>query len=117
MGWLIFFGVVAAYLTVGARRLPVYYRRWYDHSRKEWHTIRTVEESQKEAFWTALGVALFWPYYEAGVWFRDSVIHALTAEERAKAEFENAKRIVDEYTKRKEREDREAFDRHLRGDA
>jgi hypothetical protein len=41
----------------------------------------------------------------------------LTAEERAQAEFENAKRIVDEYTKRKEREDREAFDRHLRGDA
>lgn len=113
MGWLIFWGVVAAYWAIGIRRYPVYYRRWYDASKKEW-TYRSEGEHQKSAMWTALGVATVWPYYEAGRWFRDTVIMHMTAEERAKAEFEKAERIVAEYTERREREARADFDRKMK---
>jgi hypothetical protein len=58
---------------------------------------------------------LVWPYYEGARWLRDSLIRHLTAEERAKAEYEQAARIVSEYKARKDREEREEFDRHLNG--
>jgi len=113
MGWLILWGIVAAYLAIGARRMPTYYRRWYDHDRKEWHTIHTIEESQRAAAWHAIGLGLFWPYYEGARWMRDTVIRHMTAEERAQAEFKQAERIVAEYKARKEREERDEFDRRL----
>lgn len=113
-GWLIFGGIVVAYWAIGIRRLPVYYRRWYDADREAYSSIHTVEYSQKSAYWNAVFVACFWPYYEAGRWVRDHAIGALTAEERAKAEFEKAERIVAEYTQRKEREARADFEKKLR---
>ena len=114
MGWLIFWGIIAAYFTIGARRVPVYYRRWYEHSKSEWN-YRSEEEHQRSGAWCAIGLMMVWPYYEAGRSARDRLIHHMTAEERARAEYEQAERIVAEYTARKEREEREEFDRKLRG--
>lgn len=117
MGWIIFWAIVALYWAVGIKRMPVYYKRWYDSDRERYSNIHTVDYSQKSAVWTALGVAAFWPYYESGRWLRDHIIHTMTAEERRKQEYEKAEKIVAEYTERREREEREAFDRELRGGA
>lgn len=113
MDWLIFWLVIAGYWAVGIKRMPVYYRRTFE--KNSWHES-DERELQKYAAWCSLGVASVWPYYEAGLWLRDHIIHTMTAEERRQAEFEKAERIVAEYTERKEREEREAFDRQLRGE-
>lgn len=115
MGWLIFWLVVAAYWAIGIKRMPVYYNRAFAHNRKEWSSIRTVEQAQKESAWVCLGIASVWPYYEGGRWLRDHIVHTMTAEQRRQQEYENAEKIVAEYKKNKEREEHEAFDRALRG--
>jgi hypothetical protein len=112
MSGLIIRGVVAAFFAIGARRMPAYYRRWYAASKKEW-TYRTEQEHQRSGVWCALGLMLIWPYYESARWIRDTLIHHLTAEERAKAEYEQAAKIVADYKARKDREEREEFDRRL----
>ena len=116
MSWLIFWGIVGAYFAIGARRVPTYYRRWYEASKGEW-SYRSEQEHQRSGAWCAMGLMLIWPYYEAGRWARDALIHRMTAEERAKAEYEHAERIVTEYKARQEREAREEFDRKMRGSA
>lgn len=112
---LIFWLVVAAYWAVGIKRIPVYFRRIDANNKERWPSIYTESESHKEAAWGAIGLAVFWPYYEGGRWLRDHIINTMTAEQRRQQEYENAARIVAEYTKNKEREEREAFDRELRG--
>jgi len=105
MGWLIFWVVVVAYWAVGIKRLPVYYRRRDEEG--VWDESGVAAE--------AIAMALFWPYYEAGRWVLDTVIRTATAEQRKLEEYEKAARIVEEYTKNKERRDQEEFDRKLRG--
>lgn len=114
---LIFWLLVAAYWVVGFKRIPIYYRRWYDASKKEW-SYRSEQEHQRSGVWCALGLAAIWQYYEGGRLLRDGLIHSLTAEERRQKEYEAAERIVAEYTARKKREEQQArdeFDRKLRG--
>lgn len=115
MFWVIFWAVVGAYLAVGVGRIPTYYRRWYEASRDEW-SFRSEQEHQRSGAWTAILLALVWPYYEGGRWVRDTLIHAVTAEERREQEYLRAERIVQEYNQTKEREARESFDRKLRGE-
>jgi hypothetical protein len=110
MSWIIFWVVVGLYWVVAIKRIPVYYRR-YDES------DACNYESEKGIAWYAILTAMVWPYYEAGRWVQNYVIHSATAEERKQAEYEKAAKIVEDYTKKKDREDREAFDRELRGGA
>lgn len=115
MSWIIFWAIVVLYWVVAFKRLPVYYKRWYDYDRKEWSMIHDQAESQRSAAWISFALMLGWPIYESCRWARDTLIRNMTAEERKQTEYENAERIVAEYTQNKEREDREAFDRELNG--
>lgn len=114
MEWLIFWGVIVAYWAIGIKRIPVYYRRWYEASKKEW-THMTEQEHQRSGAWHAIGLVTIWPYYEGARLLRDHIIHALTAEERRQKEYEAATKIVADYKARKDREEREEFDRKLSG--
>jgi hypothetical protein len=111
-GWLIFGTWFVIHWAVAFKLMPVYYRRWYDDSKRRW-TYNTEQEHQRSGAWHAVGLAFVWPWYEGLRWVRDTIIHRMTAEERAAAEYEKAQRIVDEYRANKEREEREAFDREL----
>jgi stalled ribosome alternative rescue factor ArfA len=114
MSWFIVWAVVIGYLVMGASRIKTYYPRWLNASKGEW-SYRSEEEHHRSAAWCSVGLALIWPYYDAGRWARDALISHMTAEERARAEFEKAEKIVAEYTRRKEHEERDAFDKQLRG--
>lgn len=119
MNTIVLLMLFSLYWFIAFRRMPVYYRRWYEGDRKENHRIHSVQESQRIGAWNALGVASVWPYYEAGRWLRDTIIHAMTAEERRQKEFENAMRIVTNYKaekEAKERREREEFERKLKGE-
>lgn len=106
---LIFWVVVGLYWVVAIKKIPVYYRR---HEENE----NCLCNSEKEIAWVAILLASVWPYYEAGRWVQNRVIHSVTAEQRKQAEYEKAEKIVAEYKQKKEKEEREAFDRALRGD-
>lgn len=111
---LVLWGIFTAYWLVGIKRIPTYYRRWYDVSKKEYRFM-SEQEHQRSGAWHAIGLAAIWPYYESARWLRDSLIHALTADERRQKEYEAAAKIVADYKARKDREEREAFDRELDG--
>jgi hypothetical protein len=115
MGWIVFMLVVGVYVVIGVKRMPVYFRRVDQNNRERWPSIYEESESHKEAAWGAIGLAAFWPYYEGGLWIRNHIIKTMTAEQRRQAEYDNAEKIVAEYRQRKEREEREAFERELKG--
>jgi hypothetical protein len=117
MDWLIFWGVIIAYWAVGIKRMPTYYQRTKEHHKKEYPATYAADNASADrtAAWGSLGLASIWPYYEAGRWLRDHIIHTMTADERRQQEYQQAERIVAEYTARKEREEREEFDQKLRG--
>jgi hypothetical protein len=117
MGTIMFLLMTIVYWVIACRFLGIYYRRWYEHDRTQWHSIHTVEHSQRSAAWTALGLAAFWPYYEAGRWIRDSIIYRMTVDERRQKEYETAMRIVTDYKREKhakEEAERAAFERKLK---
>jgi hypothetical protein len=117
MGTIMFLLMTIVYWVIACRFLGIYYRRWYEADRKEWSTIHSLQDSQRSAAWTALGLACVWPYYEGGRWIRDSIIHRMTAEERRQQEYETAMRIVTDYRRQKHAEEeaeRAAFERKLK---
>jgi len=116
MGWIIFISIFVAYWVVGIKRMPAYYQMVYRNDREEFSLIHDVEDSQNKAAWESFGLASVWPYYEGGLWFRRHIVKVMTAEERRQKEYEQAEKIVAEYTQRKEREERETFDRELKGE-
>ncbi|QXO12994.1 membrane protein [Arthrobacter phage Kardesai] len=114
MFWLAFWLFVIGYFVIGATRLPIYFKMYYDNDRKEYHMIRTVEQSQKEGFWYGFFLTLVWPFYETGKWVQNKVIHHLTREEREEAEYQKAQQIIKDWEAKKERQKREDFERELR---
>ena len=116
MDWLIFWGAIIAYWLVGIKRMPDYYRRSEASFKKNYPlTYRTEKDAvQKNAACGALCLAAIWPYYEAGRWLINHIIHSMTADERRQQEYQKAERIVAEYKARQEREEREEFDRQMR---
>jgi hypothetical protein len=115
MGWLIFWLIVVAYWAVGIKLLPIYYRRMDEQNAKDYPYSYSKGGMAKSSATEAMSLALFWPYYEAGRWVLNTVIHRGTAEQRKHEEYEKARKIVEDYAKNKERLDQEAFDRKLRG--
>jgi len=114
MGWMIFWAIVVLYWVVAFKRLPVYYKRWYEYYDDVWGSIQTERTSQKGAAWISIGLMFVWPFYEGGRLVRDFLISSMTAEERKQAEYEKAAKIVEDYQKQKEREEKEAFDRAMK---
>lgn len=70
---------------------------------------------RKEAAWGALGLAVIWPLYETCRFVQNYIIHSMTAEERKQEEYKKAEKIVADYVRDKDRKEREAFDRELKG--
>jgi hypothetical protein len=117
MGTIMFLLMTIVYWVIACRFLGIYYRRWYEHHRKEHGTYYSVLESQRSAAWSALLLACVWPYYEAGRWVRDSIIYRMTADERRQKEYEAAMHIVTDYKREKhakEEAERAAFERKLK---
>lgn len=113
MDWLILIAVVVGYWTIGIKRMPTYFHRVDEHNRKEYPYSYKNTGMPKEAAWGAIGLASIWPFYEGGRWVQNHIINTATAEQRKQQEYAKAKKIIAEYTQRKEREEREAFDREL----
>jgi hypothetical protein len=111
---LIFWLVVIAYWVVAIKLLPAYYKRVDESLAKEF-PLTYQDGMSKSTAWGAFALMAFWPYYEAGRWVQNTIIKQATKEQRKWDEYVKAEQIVKEYTERKEREDREAFDRALRG--
>lgn len=114
MGWVIFWLIVVAYWVVGIKRLPMYFRRCADNNQADYPNSYTDERYANNNAWEAIALALFWPYYEFGRWVRDTVIQTATAEQRKQEAYEQARKIVEDYEKNKEKRDKEEFDRKLR---
>ncbi|QDH47996.1 hypothetical protein SEA_NAPOLEONB_89 [Arthrobacter phage NapoleonB] len=107
MFWLAFWLVVIGYFVIGATRLPIYFKMFNG----------SAYNSETESFWMAFFLVFIWPYYEAGKWLKNTVVHHLTREEREQAEYEKAQKIVKDWEakqKRQEQKEREDFERELR---
>lgn len=107
MFWIAFWLIVIGYFVLGSTRIPTYFKMFRDD--------RWTED--KEAFWYAFFLMFIWPFYEAGKWIQNRVIHSLTREERQEEEYRKAQRIVDDwhYEKAaKERKEKEAWERALK---
>ena len=113
---LIFWLIVVLYWGVGIKRIPLYYKRVDEYNAKEYPHMSANGGMAKMTAVAAIFMAVFWPYYEAGRWVLNYVIQTATAEQRKWDEYVKAEKIVEEYKARKEREDREAFDRALKGE-
>jgi len=114
MFWLIFWLVVIAYWVVAIKLIPVYYKRCDASNAKQYPHSYSAKGFERNNAIEAVAIAAFWPYYEAGRWVLNTVIHQATKEQRKWDEYVKAEQIVKEYTERKEREEREAFDRALK---
>jgi len=107
--------LVGTYVFIGIKQFPKYYKDFYARIRAYW-TYDTDRSCHIQAFWTALGLSIVWPFYDGGGYLINRTIHSMTREERREAEYQKAREIVEEYTERKEREAKEAFDRELKGE-
>ena len=77
MGWIAFWLIAVGYFVLAASRFPKYYKMFYEKDRKDFHMIRTTEESQKEAFWYSVWLMLVWPFYEIGKQIQNKAIQYL----------------------------------------
>lgn len=114
MSDILFWASVVLYWAIAIKRMPTYFKRWYEYDQEEWGSIHDEEDSQKAAAWITLGLMFVWPFYEGGRWLRDHIVSSMTREERKEAEYTKAAKIVEDYKLQQEKADREAFDKALK---
>lgn len=115
MGWIVFWIIFGIYVMIGVKRIPVYFHRVDQFHQDNYPYTYAEKGANKDSAWGAIFLAAVWPFYESGRWLQNYVIKTVTAEQRRQAEYDNAEKIVAEYKKRKAREEREAFERELKG--
>jgi hypothetical protein len=112
MGW-IWTVIPVVWLIIGFKRIPVYYKRCDEYNAEHFPYTHKDNGMQVSAATGTVALAVFWPFYEAGLWVLNYIIRTATAEQRKWDEYVKAEQIVEAYKKQKEREEKEAFDREL----
>lgn len=97
LGDFILWGWVVAHWAVAVRRTPVWFRRFYDLDRKQFHSIHSKEQSRRSAAWHVMGLVWIWPWYEGLRWVRDTIVRRMTAEEREQERLEAARKVIADY--------------------